>query len=96
MYKTFWKSKRFWGSLGAIVGCVGDIVQQGPSGTNIGALLMALFGLYGGIVGSGPLTLTDANAKAADAVVVDHIVSHPATAQADPSAALAVTTATKP
>lgn len=96
MNKAFYKSKRFWGCLATIIACAGDIVQQGPNAPNLIAVLTAIWALYGSVVGTGPLTLTDANAKAADAAVVDHIVANPMTAKADPSAALAVAATAKP
>lgn len=57
--KAFWKSKAFWGSLSGIVLIVGDIVANGVSIGNISALAAAAFALYGRIVATAPLGISD-------------------------------------
>lgn len=55
--KAFYRSKRFWGCLAAIVALAGDVVANGPSSENVVALAGAVFALYGGVVAQGPLVL---------------------------------------
>jgi len=57
--KGFWKSKAFYGGVSGIVLIVGDMVSNGVSIGNISALAATAFALYGRIVATAPLGISD-------------------------------------
>ncbi len=59
MQKAFWKSKAFYGCISGIVLIVGDMVSNGVSLGNLSALAAAVFALYGRIVATAPLGMSD-------------------------------------
>ena len=57
--KAFYKSKAFYGCVSTIVLIVGDISANGVTIGNLTALMTAGFALYGRIVATAPLALSD-------------------------------------
>jgi hypothetical protein len=57
--KAFYKSKAFYGCVSTIVLIVGDIASNGVSIGNVTALMTAGLALYGRIVATAPLAITD-------------------------------------
>ncbi|MGA6973456.1 MAG: hypothetical protein WBY93_17650 [Candidatus Binatus sp.] len=57
--KAFYKSKAFYGCVSTIVLIVGDMAANGVTLGNTTALMTAGFALYGRIVASAPLALSD-------------------------------------
>ena len=57
--KAFYKSKGFYGCVSTIVLIVGDIAANGVTVGNLFALMTAGFALYGRIVATAPLVLSD-------------------------------------
>ena len=57
--KAFYKSKAFYGCASTIVLIVGDIAVNGANLGNISALTAAAFALYGRIVATTPLGISD-------------------------------------
>ena len=57
--KLFYKSKAFWGCVSTIVLIIGDIASNGASFGNMSALMTAGFALYGRIVATAPLAISD-------------------------------------
>jgi hypothetical protein len=70
--KAFYKSKAFYGCVSTIVLIVGDMAANGVTLGNTTALMTAGFALYGRIVASAPLAMSDqseADVEAAEADV---------------------------
>jgi hypothetical protein len=57
--KAFYKSKAFYGCVSTIVLIVGDIAANGLTLGNMMALSTAGFALYGRIVATAPLAISD-------------------------------------
>ena len=57
--KVFYKSKAFYGCVSTIVLIVGDIAANGVTLGNMMALTTAGFALYGRIVATAPLSVSD-------------------------------------
>jgi hypothetical protein len=57
--KAFYKSKAFYGCVSTIVLIIGDIVANGVNLGNMTALITTGFALYGRIVATTPLGLSD-------------------------------------
>ncbi|MGD0120615.1 MAG: hypothetical protein ABSD30_21310 [Candidatus Binatus sp.] len=57
--KAFYKSKAFYGCVSTIVLIVGDMAANGVTLGNMTALMTAGFALYGRIVASAPLAMSD-------------------------------------
>jgi uncharacterized protein (UPF0264 family) len=57
--KAFWKSKAFYGCVSTIVLVVGDMAANGVTAGNMMALVAAGFALYGRIVATAPLGMSD-------------------------------------
>ena len=57
--KAFWKSKAFYGCVSTIVLIIGDMAANGATLANMMALMTACFALYGRIVATAPLALSD-------------------------------------
>ena len=57
--KVFYKSKGFYGCVSTIVLIVGDMAANGVSIGNLTALMTAGFALYGRIVATAPLAVSD-------------------------------------
>jgi hypothetical protein len=57
--KAFYKSKAFYGCVSTIILIAGDIVANGVTLGNMMALTTAAFALYGRIVASAPLAISD-------------------------------------
>ena len=57
--KAFYKSKAFYGCVSTIVLIVGDMAVNGVNLGNISALAAAAFALYGRIVATAPLGVSD-------------------------------------
>lgn len=57
--KAFYRSKAFWGCVSTIVLIVGDIAANGATLGNMMALTTAGFALYGRIVATAPLAISD-------------------------------------
>ncbi len=57
--KVFYKSKAFYGCVSTIVLIVGDIVVNGVTVGNMTALMTAGFALYGRVVATAPLAISD-------------------------------------
>ncbi len=57
--KAFWKSKAFYGCVSGIVLIVGDMVSSGVTIGNLSALAAAAFALYGRVVATVPLGMSD-------------------------------------
>ncbi|MGB0060959.1 hypothetical protein [Candidatus Binatus sp.] len=57
--KAFYKSKAFYGCVSTIVLIAGDIVANGVTLGNMMALTTAVFALYGRIVATAPLAISD-------------------------------------
>jgi hypothetical protein len=57
--KAFYKSKAFYGCVSTIVLIIGDMAANGATLTNMMALMTAGFALYGRIVATAPLALSD-------------------------------------
>ena len=57
--KAFYKSKAFYGCVSTIVLIIGDMAANGATLANMMALMTAGFALYGRIVATAPLALTD-------------------------------------
>ncbi len=57
--KAFYKSKAFYGCVSTIVLIAGDIAANGLTAGNMMALTTAGFALYGRIVATAPLALSD-------------------------------------
>ena len=57
--KAFYKSKAFYGCVSTIILIAGDIVANGVTLGNIMALTTAAFALYGRIVATAPLAISD-------------------------------------
>jgi hypothetical protein len=57
--KAFYKSKAFYGCISTIVLIVGDMAANGVTLGNTTALMTAGFALYGRVVASAPLALSD-------------------------------------
>ena len=59
MKKAFYKSKAFWGSVSTIVLIAGDIASNGVTFGSMMALTTAGLALYGRIVATAPLAISD-------------------------------------
>ena len=59
MKKAFYKSKAFYGCVSTIVLIVGDMAANGVNLANMSALAAASFALYGRIVATAPLAISD-------------------------------------
>jgi hypothetical protein len=59
MKKAFYKSKAFYGCVSTIVLIVGDMAANGVTLGNLTALMTAAFALYGRIVATAPLAISD-------------------------------------
>ena len=59
MKKAFYKSKAFYGCVSTIVLVVGDMAANGVTAGNMMALTSAGFALYGRIVATAPLSISD-------------------------------------
>ena len=57
--KAFYKSKAFYGCVSTIILIVGDMASSGVTVGNMTALMTAGFALYGRIVATAPLSLSD-------------------------------------
>jgi hypothetical protein len=57
--KVFYKSKAFYGCVSTIVLIVGDMAANGVTLGNMMALTTAGFALYGRIVATAPLSVSD-------------------------------------
>jgi hypothetical protein len=57
--KAFYRSKAFWGCVSTIVLIVGDMAGNGVTLGNMMALTTAGFALYGRIVATAPLSVSD-------------------------------------
>jgi len=57
--KAFYRSKAFYGCVSTIVLIVGDIAANGATIGNMTALMTAGFALYGRVVATAPLALSD-------------------------------------
>jgi adenine/guanine phosphoribosyltransferase-like PRPP-binding protein len=57
--KAFYRSKAFYGCVSTIVLIVGDIAANGATIGNMMALMTAGFALYGRIVATAPLAISD-------------------------------------
>ncbi len=57
--KAFYKSKAFYGCVSTIVLVVGDMAANGVTIGNMMALTTAAFALYGRIVATAPLAISD-------------------------------------
>jgi hypothetical protein len=57
--KAFYRSKGFYGCVSTIVLVVGDIAVNGVTVGNMFALMTAGFALYGRIVATAPLAISD-------------------------------------
>jgi hypothetical protein len=57
--KVFYKSKGFYGCVSTIVLIVGDMAVNGVTVGNMFALMTAGFALYGRIVATAPLAVSD-------------------------------------
>ena len=57
--KAFYKSKAFYGCVSTIVLIIGDMAANGATLANMMALMTAGFALYGRIVATAPLALSD-------------------------------------
>ena len=59
MRKAFYKSKAFYGCVSTIVLIVGDMAANGANLGNMTALMTAGFALYGRIVATAPLAISE-------------------------------------
>ena len=59
MRKAFYKSKAFWGCVSTIVLIAGDIASNGVTFGSMMALTTAGLALYGRIVATAPLAISD-------------------------------------
>jgi hypothetical protein len=59
MKKAFYKSKAFYGCVSTIVLIVGDMAANGVTLGNLTAMMTAGFALYGRIVATAPLAISD-------------------------------------
>ena len=57
--KAFYKSKAFYGCVSTIVLIAGDMAANGVTAANMMALMTAGFALYGRIVATAPLAISD-------------------------------------
>jgi hypothetical protein len=57
--KAFYRSKTFYGCVSTIVLIIGDMAANGATLANMMALMTASFALYGRIVATAPLALSD-------------------------------------
>ena len=57
--KAFYRSKAFYGCVSTIVLIAGDIAANGVTIGNLTALMTAAFALYGRVVATAPLALSD-------------------------------------
>ena len=57
--KAFYRSKAFYGCVSTIVLIAGDIAANGVTIGNLTALMTAGFALYGRVVATAPLALSD-------------------------------------
>jgi hypothetical protein len=57
--KAFYRSKGFYGGVSTIVLIVGDMAANGVTLGNLTALMTAGFALYGRIVATAPLAISD-------------------------------------
>jgi hypothetical protein len=57
--KAFYRSKAFYGCVSTIVLIVGDMAANGVTVGNMMALMTAGFALYGRIVATAPLAISD-------------------------------------
>ena len=57
--KAFYRSKAFYGCVSTIVLIIGDMAANGATLANMMALMTASFALYGRIVATAPLALSD-------------------------------------
>ena len=57
--KAFYRSKAFYGCVSTIVLIVGDMAANGVTIGNLTALMTAGFALYGRVVATAPLALSD-------------------------------------
>jgi len=69
--KAFYKSKAFYGCVSTIVLIVGDIVANGVTIGNMTALMTAGFALYGRIVATAPLAISDQSEADVEAAKAD-------------------------
>jgi uncharacterized protein (UPF0264 family) len=66
--RAFYKSKAFYGCVSTIVLIAGDIAANGATIGNMTALMAAGFALYGRIVATAPLGMSDVAAASEDDV----------------------------
>ena len=71
MKKAFYKSKAFYGCVSTIVLIAGDIVANGVTIGNMTALMTAGFALYGRIVATAPLAISDQSEADVEAAKAD-------------------------
>jgi hypothetical protein len=57
--KAFYKSKAFYGCISTILLIVGDMTANGVTVGNMMAMTTAAFALYGRIVATAPLSISD-------------------------------------
>ena len=57
--RAFYRSKAFYGCVSTIVLIVGDMAANGVTLGNLTALMAAGFALYGRVVATAPLALSD-------------------------------------
>lgn len=57
--KAFYKSKAFYGCISTIVLIVGDMTANGVTVGNLMAMTTAAFALYGRVVATAPLSISD-------------------------------------
>jgi hypothetical protein len=69
--KAFYKSKAFYGCVSTIVLIVGDMAANGVTLGNTTALMTAGFALYGRIVASAPLAMSDQSEADVEAAKAD-------------------------
>jgi len=69
--KAFYKSKAFYGCVSTIVLIVGDMAANGVTLGNTTALMTAGFALYGRIVASAPLSMSDQSEADVEAAKAD-------------------------
>ena len=69
--KAFYKSKAFYGCVSTIVLIVGDMAANGVTLGNTTALITAGFALYGRIVASAPLAMSDQSEADVEAAKAD-------------------------
>ena len=69
--KAFYRSKAFYGCVSTIVLIAGDIAANGVTIGNLTALMTAGFALYGRVVATAPLALSDQSETAVEEAKAD-------------------------